>query len=121
MTKEEYIEYCRTIPGAAVDQPFEEDFTSFIARHADTRRWFAAILEHDGKKFVNLKCEPLEADFLRSVFKGVEPGYHMNKTHWNSVCFDSDVSDDLLKQMTMNSFRLTEAKKKRRNGENTAK
>lgn len=121
MTKEEYIEYCASIPGAVVDQPFEEDFTSYIARHADTRRWFAAILEHNGRKFVNLKCEPLEADFLRSVFKGVEPGYHMNKTHWNSIYFDSDVPDDLLKQMTKNSYCLTASKKKRCKGEDSVK
>ena len=86
---------------------------SYIARHRDSGKWFAAILEHGGRDFVNLKCEPIEAEFLRSVYAGIEPGYHLHKIHWNTVYFDSDVPDDLLKQMTMASFRLTEARKRR--------
>lgn len=107
MDKQAYIDFCCGIAGAVVDQPFEEDFESYIARHADTRKWFAAILERDGRAFVNLKCEPIEAEFLRSVYAGIEPGYHMNKTHWNTVYFDLDVPDELLRQMTFASFRLT--------------
>lgn len=113
MTKQQYLDFCRSIDGAALDQPFEEDFVSYIARHRDSGKWFAAILEHGGRDFVNLKCDPIEAEFLRSVYAGVEPAYHMNKTHWNTVYFDSDVSDELLKRLTMDSFRLTDGKKRR--------
>ena len=113
MTRQQYLDFCRNIVGATVDQPFEDDFYSWIARHRDTGKWFAAILVHDGRDFVNLKCDPIEAEFLRSVYSGIEPGYHMNKTHWNTVYFDSDVSDELLRELTMVSFRLTERKKKR--------
>lgn len=113
MTKEEYLAFCRGIEGAAVDQPFDEDFTSYIARHVDSRRWFAAILAHDGRDFVNLKCDPVESDFLKSVFAGVAPAYHMNKTHWITLYFESDVPDDLLRALTMKSYKLTEGKKKK--------
>ncbi len=34
---------------------------------------------------MNLKCDPDEALFLRDTFAAVIPGYHMNKTHWNTV------------------------------------
>ena len=112
LNKEEYLDFCRSIAGAAVDQPFEEDFTTYIARHADSRKWFAAVMELGGRAFVNLKCEPIEADFLRSVYAGIEPGYHMNKTHWNTVYLDADVPDALLQQMTMNSFRLTSGRRR---------
>lgn len=114
MTKEQYLEYLRNMGGATVDQPFDEDFDTWIARHTDNRKWFAAILNIHGRFGVNLKCEPMEADLLRSIYDGVTAGWHMNKTHWNTVYFDSDVSDEELIRMTENSFKLTENKKKRR-------
>ena len=113
MNKQMYLDWCRDIPGAIVDQPFEADFDTYIARHADTGKWFAAMLEHNGRQMVNLKCDPVESEFLQSVYQGVAPGYHMNKIHWISVYFESDVPDELLQQLTMVSFRLTDKRKKK--------
>jgi len=116
MTKDEYLDFCRTIPGALVDQPFEEDFETYIVRHRDNRKWFAAVLRHNGRDLINLKCEPIEAEFLRSVYEGIVPAYHMNKTHWNTIYLDSDVPDELLRQLTLASRKLT-AKKRKKSGE----
>lgn len=112
MDKKTYLDWCRGLDGTIVDQPFEADFSSYIVRHADTRKWFAAVMEHDGREFVNLKCDPIESEFLRSVYSGITPGYHMNKTHWISVYFESDVPDELLCQLTLASRRLTGKGKK---------
>lgn len=114
MTKKQYIKYCRDMLGVEVDQPFDEDFDTWVARHCDNRKWFALIFDVKGRPAVNLKCDPMEADFLRSVYEGVTPAYHMNKTHWNTVYFDSDVPDKELKRMTEMSFELTKSKKKRK-------
>ena len=114
MNRQEYLDWLSEIPGAKIDQPFEEDFNTYIARHVDTEKWFAALLDHDGRRMVNLKCDPIESEFLQSVFQGITPGYHMNKTHWISVYFDSDVPDELFRQLTMSSFRLTEKRNKKR-------
>lgn len=108
MNKEQYLDFCREIPGAALDQPFNEDFDTWIARHADTKKWFAAVLRHEGRDFVDLKCDPIEGDFLKSVFSGIAEGYHMNKVHWITVYFESDVPDGLLRELTEKSFRLTQ-------------
>lgn len=108
MNKEQYLDFCREIPGAALDQPFNEDFDTWIVRHADTKKWFAAVLRHEGRDFVNLKCDPIEGDFLKSVFSGITEGYHMNKVHWITVFFDSDVPDELFRELTEKSFRLTQ-------------
>ena len=113
MTKEKYLEFCRNIAGASVDRPFNEDFNSYAARHTINRKWFALIMERDGKDIVNLKCDPLQADFLRGIYKGVVPAYHMNKTHWNTVYLDSDVPDEEIENMTLESFNLTEKPKKK--------
>lgn len=114
MTKEQYLEFCRGIDGAETDQPFNEDFSTWICRHSDTRKWFAAVMEHEGRWIVDLKCDPMESDFLRKAFEGIIPAYHMNKLHWNTVYLESDVPDEELKRMTLNSFALTDKKGSRK-------
>ncbi len=114
MTKEEFLEFCATIGGAEADRPFDESFDTWVVRHADTRKWFALLMPHDGQYIVNLKCEPMEADFLRKAFRGVTPAYHMNKTHWNSVYLESDVPREEIERMTLGSFALTDKKRRAR-------
>ena len=60
--------------------------------------------------WVNLKCEPMKADFWRRVYKSVIPAYHMNKTHWNSVILDDSVEADVIKEMINDSYALTKGK-----------
>jgi len=43
---------------------------------------------------LNLKCDPGLALHLRSLYRAVRPGYHMNKTHWNTVVLDGEIPDD---------------------------
>lgn len=111
--KKTLIEYCGSLNGAVVDQPFNKDFLTYIARHADSKKWFAAIMERDGKVFINLKCNPTDADLLRGMFKGITAAYHMNKWHWISVHIESDVPDELIMQLILDSFRLTEKSKRK--------
>lgn len=113
MTKEQLIEYALTFSGAAADRPFEGDTETVVLRHSDTGKWFGIIMKLDGRDIVNLKCEPDNADFLRSVYKGVIPAYHMNKVHWNTVYLDSDVPDEELESMVNGSFMLTSKKKRK--------
>lgn len=108
MDRDEYIAFCQSLDNSIIDQPFEKDFQTYIARHKESRKWFAAIMEKDGKHFVNLKCDPIESGFLRDSFEGILPGYHMNKWHWNSVYLQWDVPDDIIKDLTLESYRLTE-------------
>jgi predicted DNA-binding protein (MmcQ/YjbR family) len=55
---------------------------------------------------VSLKCDPLEADLLRSMFEAIQPGYHLNKSHWNTVTLDGTVPKDLLFKMIEASYAL---------------
>ncbi|NOX17881.1 MAG: MmcQ/YjbR family DNA-binding protein [Chlorobi bacterium] len=34
---------------------------------------------------LNVKCDPENAIELRERHEGVEPGFHMNKKHWNTI------------------------------------
>lgn len=109
MTREEWMDYCLTLPGAYEDYPFDElpgAHATAVVRHRGNKKIFALIMTHGGQLYLNLKCDPMEADFLRQVYKGVIPGYHMNKTHWNTVILDSDVPEDEIRRQIENSYNL---------------
>jgi predicted DNA-binding protein (MmcQ/YjbR family) len=59
---------------------------------------------------VNLKCDPEKAVELREQYAAVQPGYHMNKKHWNTVLVDGSVSDVLIKQWIDHSYQLVVSK-----------
>lgn len=55
---------------------------------------------------INLKCDPENALELREKFQAVQPGYHMNKKHWNTVLIDGSIPDTLLRQWIDESYQL---------------
>lgn len=113
MTRREIIDFCLTFPAAYEDYPFDEvaDESAWTAmRHKTNKKSFAFITVRGGRLMVNLKCDPMEADLLRGVYKDVEPGYHMNKTHWNSVYPGGDVPDEELWRMITASYDLIKPK-----------
>ena len=69
-------------------------------------RMFALIDPGQGAMRLNLKCDPDDAEFLRSIFKAVEPGYHMNKRHWNSLYLDGSIPEDAVCRMIDDSYEL---------------
>jgi len=54
----------------------------------------------------NAKCEPSKAVELREEYGAIQPGYHMNKQHWNTVIVDGTIPGKLLKQMIDDSYDL---------------
>ena len=55
---------------------------------------------------MNLKCDPEEAVRLRAEYDAVIPGYHMSKTHWNTVMLDGTVPEKLLYKWIDDSYDL---------------
>ena len=100
MTRQDLIDHCLSYPGAYEDYPFDDltasDHPWTVMRHRGNKKSFAFIYEREGRLCVNLKCDPLEADLLRGAFEDVLPGYHMNKTHWNTVRIGGDVPEEEL-------------------------
>lgn len=58
---------------------------------------------------INLKCDPEQAAELREQYPAVQPGYHMNKKHWNTVQMDGSLPDKLVKNWIDNSYNLVVA------------
>ena len=117
MTRQEIIDFCLTLPGAVEEYPFDDviDESAWTAmRHRANKKCFAFITVHNGRLIANLKCDPMEADFLRQAFVDVTPGYHMNKVHWNTVTIGGDVPDAELKSMIERSYDLIKPKVRRK-------
>jgi len=55
---------------------------------------------------VNLKCNPEHAIELREQYESVIPGYHMNKTHWNTVILDNTILPKEIFKMVDDSYDL---------------
>jgi len=61
----------------------------------------------EGEQHINLKCNPEKATELRGEYDGIQPGWHSNKKHWNTVALNnSDVSDDLVQELINHSYAM---------------
>ena len=108
MNEEELIEYCLSYPGVYKDYPFDETWT--VMRHVGNKKSFAFIFQRHGHLCVNLKCDPIKADFLRTLYTDVQPGYHMNKEHWNTVNLEGEIPLEEIQDMIEHSYHLTQPK-----------
>ena len=55
----------------------------------------------------NVKCDPDKAIELREEYPdSVQPGFHMNKKHWNTVIVDGRLSSKLILEMVDDSYKL---------------
>lgn len=53
---------------------------------------------------VNLKCDPERIIDLREEYDDIQPGYHMNKNHWNTVNFEGKLPEKFLKELIQHSY-----------------
>ena len=89
-------------PEAWEDFPFGPDVYVYKVGN----KMFATLGTEAGVAQMNLKCDPEEAQFLRSMFEAVLPGYHMNKRHWNTVVLDGSIPRGEIERMIDRSFGL---------------
>lgn len=103
MTFQELDAYLLSKPHVTYDYPFDEEVR--VYRIAD--KIFALTVDTIPLT-VNLKCDPIYALELRSLYQGVVAGYHMNKKHWNTVTVDesSDVDEAMVKELIDHSYDL---------------
>ena len=92
--------------GVTFDYPFDEK----VRVYRIAEKMFALTADETPLE-VNLKCDPIYALELRSIYEGVRAGYHMNKKHWNTVTLtDSDVDDESVKELIDHSYELVFSK-----------
>lgn len=112
MNIEKFREYCLLKKGVTEEFPFDDVTLVFKVMG----KIFA--LTKLNKEFkINLKCDTEQAMELREKYPAVQPGYHMNKLHWNTIMIDDSVPDKLIYQWINHSYnlvieKLTKAQKK---------
>jgi|TARA_B110000495_G_scaffold43695_1_gene35864 predicted DNA-binding protein (MmcQ/YjbR family) len=102
MNADQARNYFLSCPEAIEDFPFGNEVHVFKIR----KKMFGFLAYREGFARVNLKCDPDEAIMLRRRFESVIPGYHMNKTHWNTLVLDGTVPNDEIEGMIDNSYDL---------------
>ncbi len=94
--------YCMTKKGVTEDFPFGESTLVFKVKG---KMFLFTSLNEDVLSF-NAKCDPEKAIELRERYDAVQPGYHMNKIHWNTITVDGRLSQQLLREIIDDSYTL---------------
>ena len=102
MTHEDIERYCLNKTGAAKSYPFDKK----TAVYKVGNKMFALTDDSSSDVRINLKCDPLYALELRSIYDAVKAGYHMSKKHWNTVTCNKEVEDTLVFEWIDNSYDL---------------
>jgi len=92
MHLESLREYCLSKKAVQETLPFGPDTLVYKVMG---KMFLLTGFENDPLTF-NVKCDPEKVTDLREEFSCVQPGYHMNKKHWNTVVVDGSVSDEQL-------------------------
>ncbi|MBB3167004.1 MmcQ/YjbR family DNA-binding protein [Simiduia aestuariiviva] len=87
---------------ATEDTPFGPD----VLVYRVCGKMFALLAWRDDPMRLNVKCDPIEAEFLREQFTAVLPGYHMNKKHWNTLVLDGTLDWDFVQAQVAASYGL---------------
>jgi len=95
-------EYCLSKPDVEESFPFGPDVMVF---KIGGKIFLLCSLDSEDFSF-NVKCDPELAIELRERYDCVQPGYHMNKKHWNTIVVDGAVSTKQLKEWIDHSYEI---------------
>lgn len=103
MKIDEVREYFLSKSGVVEDQPFNIPVPVFKVGD----KMFGLINIHEPNRVsINLKYHKEKNDDLREIYEEIQPGYHMNKTHWNTIYLDGDLKDEFIKHLIDTSYEI---------------
>jgi len=100
MDIEAFRKFCLSQKGVSEEFPFDEHVLVFKVMG----KMFAATNLNNEDFTVNLKCDPEKAILLRDEYEDIQPGFHMNKKHWNTVFFEASLDNKMLKELISHSY-----------------
>lgn len=101
MDIESIREYCLKKKAVTESLPFDDETLVFKV----AGKMFA-LLSLSGDWGLNLKCDPEKAVELREKHSDITPGYHMNKTHWNTINLNGILPEKLVFELIDHSYLL---------------
>lgn len=102
MDIETFRNYCLSKKGVTEDFPFDEQTLVFKV----LGKMFALTGLEREEFAVNLKCDPAYALELREEHEAITGGYHMSKKHWNTVAFETGLSNRFLIELIDHSYEM---------------
>lgn len=107
MNIEDFRDYCLSKKAVEETFPFGEETLVFKVMGK-----IFAITGLDEEDFkVNLKCDPDRVFELRERYpEQIVPGWHMNKSHWNTVYFETGLDSKFLIELIDHSYELIVSK-----------
>jgi predicted DNA-binding protein (MmcQ/YjbR family) len=103
MTPDELRSACLALAGAVEERPFPDpEVTVFKAGG----KIFAITRLGGSPLRVSVKCEPELAAQLRATYPAIQPGYHLNKRHWNTITLDGSLPGDMARELIEDSYAL---------------
>jgi predicted DNA-binding protein (MmcQ/YjbR family) len=100
MDIEQLRDYCISKKAAEECFPFNETTLVFKVMG---KMFLLADIDSKPVEF-NIKCDPEIAIQLREKYDCVRPGFHMSKTHWNTVVCNGSVPPKTIKQWIDHSY-----------------
>src|SRR6185295_8794945 len=107
MNIEDLRSYALSLPAVEETFPFGDDVIVF---KINNKIFLLLPLSAESLRF-NVKCNPDDAIELREQYNSIQPGYHMNKKHWNTVFVDGTLSNKQIKKFIQDSYNLVSKKK----------
>lgn len=112
MNIEEIRDYCLSKAHTVEAFPFDESTMVFrVGDTAGKQGKIFALCALDKPDYVLLKCDPEVALELRDRYPDeIEPGWHMNKRHWNGIFLTGPrLTDADIREMVDRSYALVAA------------
>lgn len=99
MNLDKVRDFCMSLPEVSESFPFDENV--LVWKVAGKMFCLGDIHQFDS---INLKCDPEYAITLREEYPQVVPGWHMNKTMWNTVYLDG-LQEKFIESLILHSYR----------------
>jgi predicted DNA-binding protein (MmcQ/YjbR family) len=93
---------CDSQPDAVETYPFGPN----TAVYKVGGKMFALVPRNADPPTISLKCDPEWSEILRKAYDAVQPGYHLNKKHWNTITLDGSIPDDEIIELIQHSYEL---------------
>jgi len=102
MNIEEFRDHCLSVKGATESTPFIHH-NVLVFKVMDKMFCMLSLEPKDAIYRADLKCDPTLTLELREKYNGIGPGHVPTTLLWHRVTLESDVPDELIKELVMHS------------------
>lgn len=110
MTHKEVEAYILAMPDVRLDYPFGKEVAVYKVGKPDgdpkDAKMFALVAEGKEPVRLSLKCDPQLSEVLRERYECVQPGYHLNKKHWNTIVLTGQLPWEEVQALIQHSYQL---------------